>query len=182
MHRPFLIGTDMATVDEVYEAVKRWTEGFDDKCLECMERNQNVFVRLVTEQMYSGFSGDGNYISPSYDDDDFFDQPGMWYHDSQGYKDWKYAITPPAPSSLLGLPPRPYDVPNLYINGKFYSEIFTVSGDRQIELRVVESGDGPSILGKYGDTLFDLVGASVQYFNEEYLIPHLQDFYNDCGL
>ena len=73
-------------------------------------------------------------------------------------------------------------MPNLFINGKFYSEIYTVNGDRQIELRVVESGDGPSILGKYGEELFDLVGTSVQYFNEEYLLPHLQDFYNDCGL
>jgi hypothetical protein len=172
----------MATFDEVYEAVKRWVEGFEDKCMECMERNQGVFVHLVTEQMYSGLRGDGTYITPSYDDDPFFEEPGMWYHDSEGYKAWKGAITPPMSSSLLGLPPRPYDVPNLFINGKFYSEIYTVSGDRQIELRVVESGDGPSILGKYGDELFDLVGTSVQYFNEEYLLPHLQDFFNECGL
>ena len=33
-----------------------------------------------------------------------------------------------------------------------------------------------------GDELFDIVGTSVQYFNEEYLLPHLQDFFNECGL
>ena len=106
----------------------------------------------------------------------------MWYHDSEGYKAWKGAITPPMSSSLLGLPPRPYDVPNLFINGKFYSEIFSVSADRQIEIRVVESGDGPSILGKYGEELFDLTSIAVQYFNEKYLIPYLQDFKDQCGL
>ena len=172
----------MATFDEVCDAVKRWVEGFEDKCMECMDSNQVVFLRLVTEQMYSGQKGDGTYITPSYDDDDFFDQPGRWFNDSEGYKAWKGAITPPVTSSLLGLPPRPYDVPNLYINGKFYSEIYTVSGDRQIEIRVSESGDGPSILGKYGDELFDIGGVAVQYFNEEYLIPYLQDFYDECGL
>jgi len=172
----------MATFDEVFDAVKRYVDGFDDKCLECMERNQGVFVHMITEQMYSGLKGDGTYITPSYDDDPFFEEPGMWYHDSEGYKEWKGAITPPISSSLLGLPPRPYDTPNLFINGKFYSEISSVKADRQIEIRVVESGDGPSILGKYGEELFDLTGTAVQYFNEEYLIPYLQDFKESCGL
>ena len=172
----------MATIDEVYDAVKRWNDGFEDKCVECMSSNQGVFVQMICEQMYSGLKGDGTYITPSYDDDPFFDEPGMWFHDSEGYKAWKGAITPPMSSSLLGLPPRPYDTPNLFINGKFYSEIYSVAGDRQIEIQVVESGDGPSILGKYGDELFDIGSVAVQYFNEEYLIPNLQDFFDNCGL
>lgn len=172
----------MATLDEVCDAVKRWVEGFDGKCLECMEGNQGVFVHLITEQMYSGLKGDGTYITPSYDDDPFFEEPGMWFHGSERYKAWKGEITPPVSSTLLGLPPRPYDVPNLFINGKFYSEIYSVSGDKQIEIRVMESGDGPSILGKYGDELFDICGTAVKYFNEKYLLPHLQEFFDECGL
>lgn len=172
----------MATIDDVFDAVKRWKDGFDDRCFASMASHQGVFVHLICEQMYSGLKGDGTYITPSYDDDPFFEEPGQWFHGSERYKAWKGDITPPVSSSLLGLPPRPYDVPNLFINGKFYSEIYSETGDRQIKIQVAESGDGPSILGKYGEELFDIGGYAVQYFNEEYLLPDLQDFFNECGL
>ena len=45
----------MATFDEVYDAVKKWENGFDEKCLECMDSNQSVFVRSIREQIYSGY-------------------------------------------------------------------------------------------------------------------------------
>ena len=172
----------MATFDEVFDAVKKWTDNFEEKCFECMDSNQSVFVRAIREQMYSGLKGDGTHITPSYDDDPFFEEPGMWYHGSNRYKAWKGEITPPAPGDMLGLPPRPFDTPNLFINGKFHSEVFSQKGDRQIDIKVDETGDGPDIVGKYGEELLDIGGRATEYFNETYLEPHLQDFFNDCGL
>lgn len=172
----------MATFDEVYDAVNKWIGGFEDKCMECMDSNQAVFVRAIREQMYSGLKGDGTLITPSYDDDPYFDEPGQWFHASQHYKAWKNEITPPAPGGMIGLPPRPADTPNLFINGKFHSEISSVRNDKQIDIKVDETGDGPGIVGKYGDALLDIGGQAVQYFNREYLEPRLQDLFNSCGL
>ena len=172
----------MATLDEVFDAVKKWENGFDEKCLECMDSNQSIFVRSIREQIYSGLKGDGTHISPSYDDDPFFEEPGNWYHGSDRYKAWKAEITPPEASTMLGLPPRPYNTPNLFINGKFHSYIFSAKGDREIEVKVVESGDGPDIVGKYGDELLTIGERATEHFNETYLTPYLEDFFNDCGL
>lgn len=172
----------MATFEEVYDAVKAWTDGFEDKCFECMDSNQSVFVRSIREQIYSGLKGDGTHLSPTYDDDPYFEEPGTWFQGSQRYKAWKAEITPPEPSAMLGLPPRPLSVPNLFINGKFHSEIASAKGDRQIEIKVAESGDGPDIVSKYGDELLDIGNRATEYFNQTYLEPHLQDFFNNCGL
>jgi len=177
-----LILTAMATLDEVFDAVKKWTDNFTDKCLECMDSNQGVFVRSIREQMYSGLKGDGTFITPDYDDDPFFEEPGMWFHGSERYKAWKAEITPPAPGYMLGLPPRPLNVPNLFINGKFHSEVYSQTDGQEIAIKVEETGDGPDILSKYGDELFTIGDRATQYFNETYLEPHLQDFFNDCGL
>ena len=106
----------------------------------------------------------------------------MWFHGSDRYKAWKAEITPPEASTMLGLPPRPYNTPNLFINGKFHSEIFSAKGDREIEVKVVESGDGPDIVGKYGDELLTIGERATEHFNETYLTPYLEDFFNDCGL
>ena len=171
----------MATLDEVCDAVKRWVDGFDGKCLECMEGNQGVFVHLITEQMYSGLKGDGTYITPSYDDDPFFEEPGMWFHGSERYKAWKGEITPPVSSTLLGLPPRPYDVPNLFITGMFHESIkASRAGD---VIRVYTSGfrDGPQIERKYGEEIFQLTDEAKEYFNIYALRPWLNDFMIKCG-
>ena len=82
---------------------------------------------------------------------------------------------------MLGLPPRPDNVPNLYINGKFYSEIFTERDDMELKVDVNGSGDGPAIVSKYGSEILDIGMTAVKYFNEEKLLPHLKDFFEQCG-
>ena len=80
----------------------------------------------------------------------------------------------------MGLPPRPDNVPNLFINGKFFSEI---TATRRGDMLYVDpgNGDGPDIVAKYGESLLDIGDSAVVYFNREYMWPAIEKFFNDCG-
>lgn len=154
--------------------------GFEEACIRCLADHTAVIYKAVTEQLYSGLDGEGNLLSPTYDEDPFFDEPGFWYNRAGDYKAWKRTITPPAGGSMIGLPPRPDNVPNLFIDGKFYSEIsVTRSGD----VIIVDPGmdHGPDIVAKYGEKILCLGNAAVEYFNITYMWPAIETFFRDCG-
>lgn len=167
-------------IEEVANIIWKISEGFEEACIRCLEDNSGIVLRAVTEQIYSGLDGEGQHLSPTYDDDPFFEEEGVWYHRAQDYKAWKYSITPPVSGTMLGLPPRPDEVPNLYINGKFYSEI---TAHRKGDVLVVDpgNGDGPSIVAKYGDQILDMGQTAIGYFNTTYMLPAIDSFFKDCG-
>jgi len=51
----------------------------------------------------------------------------------------------------------------------------------ELNIDVNGSGDGPSIVSKWGNEILNIGITAVQYFNEEKLIPHLKEFYEQCG-
>ena len=167
-------------LEGVYNIIHAITEGLEESILQCLESQSRTLVYAVQEQIFCGQTGDGKFISPTYDDDPFFEEEGFWYHRSKDYKAWKYSITPPAGGTLLGLPPRPDNVPNLYINGKFFSEI---TATRRGNIIYVDpgSGNGPAIVAKYGDSLLNLGESAVAFFNREYLRPALDAFFRNSG-
>ena len=167
-------------ISEVSAIIDRINKGFVENCIQCLSNHSGIVVQSVCEQLYSGRDGDGAFLSPTYDNDPYFNEPGRWYQNAAGYKQWKYDITPPAGSAMLGLPPRPEEVPNLFINGKFYSEI---TAKRVGDALVTDpgSGDGPSIVAKYGDEILNMGPTAVQYFNETYMRPSISSFFKDCG-
>lgn len=146
----------------------------------CLEDNAGIILHAVREQLYSGQDGEGQHLSPTYDNDPFFEEEGYWHHRAKDYKAWKYSITPPVAGAMLGLSPRPDDVPNLFINGKFYSEI---SAARRGDVLLVDPGvgHGPSIVAKYGDTILNLGPSAIEYFNANYMLPAIETFFKDCG-
>ncbi len=167
-------------VQGVYDIIHKIVAGFDENAMHCLSDHSGNVVVAIQEQIYSGQNGEGNHLSPTYDADPFFEEEGTWYHRAQDYKAWKRIITPPTGSVLLGLPPRPDDVPNLFINGKFFSEI---TATRKGDMLYVDpgSGDGPSIVAKYGDEILNMGPNAVEYFNREYLLPSIEKFFNECG-
>lgn len=171
----------MATVEEVFDIINKITTGFEEQVVQCMVDNRHTIEKAIGEQLYSGMNGESDYLEPNYDNDSFFNEEGYWHNRAKDYKAWKNDITPPILSSMLGLPPRPDNVPNLYINGKFYSEIFTERDDMELKVDVNGSGDGPAIVSKYGSEILDIGMTAVKYFNEEKLLPHLKDFFEQCG-
>lgn len=167
-------------IQGVYDIIHKIAEGFEENALQCLSDHSGNVVIAVQEQLYSGQNGDGAFLSPTYDDDPYFEEEGPWYHRSGDYKAWKYSITPPVGSVLLGLPPRPDNVPNLFINGRFFSEI---TATRRGDVLYVDPGchDGPSIVAKYGDEILNMGPNAVEYFNREYMWPAIERFLNESG-
>lgn len=167
-------------IEEVATIIKKIAEGFEEACISCLE-NRSVTIHVaITEQLWSGQDGEGKHLYPTYDDDPFFEEEGTWHHRAKDYKAWKYSITPPMTGEMLGLPPRPDNVPNLFINGKFYSEI---SVTRSGGVMVVDpgTGNGPSIVAKYGDEILDLGPTAIEYFNTTFMLPAINSFFKKCG-
>ena len=167
-------------IGEVAEIIENIAEGFEDACLNCLRENADTVYICITEQLFAGLDGNGDYLEPSYDNDDFFDEPGFWYHRSDDYKNWKLAITPPHPSWELGLDSRPESIPNLFIDGTFYSEIRVADCADGLTIDP-GSGNGPAIIEKYGEQILWLGNRAVDYFNQEKMLPAIAKFFSDCG-
>lgn len=167
-------------IEEVAGIISRISTGFEEACMRCLEEHRDAVLDVVKEQLYSGRTGDGQYLSPTYDDDPFFEEEGFWHHRARDYKAWKYKITPPAPGAMLGLEPRPENVPNLFISGKFYSEI-TISRKDYVLYIDPGIGRGPELVAKYGDQILTLSPEAVEYINRVFLVPGIEDFFKDCG-
>lgn len=170
----------MASIDEVSKVISAISSGIVPQTENCMSRYSGTIRQAILEQLYSGIDGKGNSLNPNYDNDPFFEQEGEWFHRSNDYKAWKNSITPPQSSPMLGLPPRSNSTPNLFINGKFYSEIFTVMNGDTLEIRPGD-GDGPDIVRKWGEDILNASPTAIEYFINEKLKPHLSDFIEKCG-
>lgn len=172
----------MADFDKLEHAVHSVVTGLEQACADCLMENKAVVEELIGEQLYSGLDGDTNSLRPSYSDDPFFDIKGRWYHDSDGYIEWKKKITPPVTSPRLNLPPRPIDVPNLYITGAFHESIrASVNGD-SLSIGTFGFTEGPDIVRKYGDNILNLGVDAREYIVLEMIEPFIGDFFKKYGL
>ncbi len=167
-------------IQGVYDIVHRIAAGFENAALQCLADKSSAVVDLIQEQIYSGIDGHGEYLSPLYDNDPFFEEPGYWYHRAADYKAWKYQITPPVQSPNLCLAPRPVEVPNLFIDGTFFGQINAAVHGDYLDVSP-GNGNGPAIKEKYGENLFVLGNDAVEWFNIEYMWPAIEHFFNKCG-
>ena len=169
---------DFDRVCEVFDLI---ADNFGDAVLSCLEANGTAVADMIREQLYSGIDGANQYLRPTYDEDQYFTEEGPWQGRSLQYKRWKELITPPITSEVLFLPPRPVEVPNLFIMGNFHESITT---SREADsLRVFTSGfnDGPEIERKYGELIFMPSATAKEYFNNRYLSVSLEAFFRVCG-
>lgn len=168
----------MADFDRLENAIHRIASGFEKSCMDCLQENSIEVADLVREQLYSGLDGNTNSLRPGYPDDPYFHETTtVWRNNPDGYIAWKKKITPPITSPRLNLPPRPVDVPNLYITGPFHESIrASVTGDT-LSIDTVGFVDGPDIVRKYGDDILKL-GKDVVL---QLLEPYLKRFFKQCG-
>lgn len=171
----------MAGIMEVAKVVAAIAEGFEEVVLDSLAENRGLVARMVREQIYSGLDSEGRFLSPTYDDDPYFNEPGRWKGKSYQYKLWKRQITPPVRSYTLNLPPRPDNVPNLFITGAFFDSIGAEM--RGGVLTVTSAGfmDGDDIVGKYGDVILGMGYNAKECFIGEKLRPAVEDFFIQCG-
>ena len=154
----------MADFDELHRVIHSIASEFEEECIRCMEEHKNVLVDCIQEQLYSGLDGTEHLLNPDYDTDTYFNEPGPWQNRAEQYKRWKERITPPLRSEMLYLPPRPVEVPNLFITGTFYDSI---TADR--------------IEKKYGEQILGIGDTAKEYFNIMYLRPWMERFFSECG-
>lgn len=106
-----------------------------------MRKRQKELTQAQHDQLWDGKRSDGWDIRPYYTEDTYFRS----YEEAREYMDWKRRITPN--------PRRRADAPNLYINGKFYSQIKVVADEKGIET-VGTTGNALRIMGKYSRGTF----------------------------
>lgn len=164
--------------DKLSDAINTAVDGFEDAVLACLETNKGVVEDIVHEQLYSGVDGNNDYLSPTYDDDPYFKTPAH----SKWYKDWKERITPPIHGEMLFLPPRPVEVPNLFIIGTFYDSIRTERTADSLHVFTGGFRDGPLIEKKYGESIFMIGMSGKEYFNEHFLRDWILNYWKLCGL
>lgn len=171
----------MADIFEVCDIITEMSDGFVPTVLGCLSEHADKAASAVREQMYSGIDGDGKFLSPTYDDDPYFEEKGPWQGRAQEYKKWKMDITPPVPGTMLNIPARPESVPNLFIDGTFHSEVFSEMRGDSLVVDVKEDGDAPDIVAKYGSQLLQLSPSAIEYFNDRFILPSIKEFFAKCG-
>lgn len=165
---------------EVADIIGKIASGLEEQIIKSLDDHRDFVVFFIREQLYSGLNGEEKNLRPTYDDDDFFNEPGKWYHRAMDYKVWKARITPPRQSNLLGFPARLLMVPNLYIDGTFFNQI---NAFRRGNVLVTDPGvkNGPDIVAKYGENILDMGPTAIEYFNKNFLYPELETFFKECG-
>lgn len=171
----------MASIDEVFRIINTISEKFEDECIKCLEHHKSEIADCIREQLYSGLDGTGHLLNPTYDNDPYFKEEGFWKDNAQGYKRWKASITPPVQSENLFLPPRPIEVPNLFITGTFHESIYVEKSEFGVNIGTRGFQDGPLIEKKYGEQILNMGEQAIKYFNNTYLLPWLIHFFENCG-
>lgn len=167
-------------IEEVAEIIHRISDGFEGCVAQCLSDNKGVIVQEIKEQLYSGLNGNDEHLSPTYDNDPYFNEEGYWHHRAAAYKAWKKKITPPVSGTMIGLAARPDDVPNLFIDGTFYSGITARMQGNALEVSA-GSDSGPDIVRKYGEIILMPGPTAIDYFNLYHLIPAIEEFLRNCG-
>ena len=171
----------MADFDKLYSVIHSIASGIEGEVVKCMEENKGVLVDCIREQLYSGLDGTEHLLNPDYDNDTYFNEPGPWQNRSEQYKHWKEKITPPLRGEMLYLPPRPVEVPNLFITGTFHDSIIAKGIGEGLNFGTTGFKEGPSIEKKYGENILAVGNTAKEYFNLMYLRPWLERFFNECG-
>jgi len=123
-----------------------------------MTENIQVLGEINLSQMYAGKTRAGIDLSPTYLEDPYFDDKGG-VAAAMRYSNWKDRITPS--------PKRKRFVPNLIINGYYYSSRqVAVSGNKIVYSSAYIEQD---IIDKYGPEVNGLGGE----YKSEFLTQHI---------
>lgn len=127
---------------------------------EVMDNNKEVLGEINQSQLYAGKMKNGNHLYPTYYDDPFFTTKEQ----AIAYSNWKDKITPNSE--------RPAGVPNLFINGFYYSSRnIKVQGNK-----IVFDADykGDEIEAKYGEGINGLGGKYKAEFLNDFAGPEFR--------
>lgn len=139
------------------------------------EENAAEVMHLQRQQLLSGERSDGTYIRPSYSEDlrvngGYFKSPEA----ARNYADWKAKLHHTADHD------KPYDTPDLYINGRFHSELGIGISDEAMIIQGM-TPYAEQIVAKYGIETFGLTDESMNTLMptiKKRVIEQLKDYLN----
>ena len=145
---------------EILDDLRKRVEDVNDK-LQTGELVRNVIVRhpddimeLQKQQLFAGLASNGQDIRPYYSEDL---QPTGYFRSGQSaarYASWKQSgINYPYTAN------RNPDAPNLYINGRFHSELGVQFTNDTVGV-IGTTGYAQNIISKYGINTFGLMMAN----------------------
>lgn len=127
-----------------------------------LEGRSDDLLDMLQEQMGAGQAASGDDIRPYYTEDNYFKSR----ESAERYADWKESFMPNNRRNRLA--------PNLYINGKFWSEIAVRFGANEF---VFYGGTqyAQGIFQKYGADQLDLTRQHLDELGND-LVPQLDTF------
>lgn len=135
----------MAFLDSLLSNVESLAEGLQTGSVirDVVIDHEDDILNKQREQLFEGKNGKGEDIHPYYSEDL---QPGGYFKTpeaAKSYADWKRSLSYPVQAT------RNPDAPNLYIVGKFHSELAIVFGTDTMTI-TGEDGWASGIVAKYG--------------------------------
>lgn len=120
-----------------------------------MEEQSERILELQKEQLFAGKASNGEDIRPYYSED--LKANGGFFKSPQSAK--MYALHKANMTYPISVP-RQFDAPNLYINGRFHSELGLEFTDEYMRVKgMTPYAEG--IVAKYGESTFGLTAESM---------------------
>lgn len=144
------------TLQALTDSVRTLPERLPQMVGEVLRRHETDIMELQRIQLLEGHDSDGNDMRPYYTEDvkpqGYFNSPAS----AARYAAWKDTLDYPYSVS------RNRNAPNLYINGKFHSELKAQFGSDSMAV-VAQTPYAAVIMAKYGRNAF---GLSMEKWNE----------------
>lgn len=169
----------MGTIGSANKIVGQLCDGFAPMLTTILHEKASEAEVCIREQLSSGQDGDGRLLRPTYLEDPWFNSPeaGSWRGGADRYMAWKREITPPYDSSWLGIPRRPVDTPNLFIDGTFHRSIRAMPVDKGVRISSQHCEFAPELEMKYGTNIYKMGWWSKKYFVEQYIRRGIEDYF-----
>lgn len=132
---------------------------------EGVEATEDQILFLNRMQLLRGLDKYGKYLSPKYSEDPFFKSP----ESAKRYAEWKARIEPKTD--------KPFDVPNLFITGRYHSSIDVRVKDASIET-MASDPNAASIEDKFSEDIYGLNPESKSIYIEDHLFDQVKNRVN----
>lgn len=169
----------MASINTILNKVKRFERGWINRLSQTLNENKNVVLQLNKEQLLSGIGSDGNPLSPTYNQDDFFKtQEGRdrYLEQKKGKEaNPKYNSLYRKVYNLYGT--RDVQTPNLIVTGKYHKSLKVTVKKKSFLVKGTWS-KAKNIENKYPNAT-GLTQRSFNFIWERFIVDDLRNYWEN---
>ena len=157
--------------DSLISKLEEFRAGLNDTARDILVDNEEVLIEEQREQLFEGKSSTGADLRPSYTEDI---KPKGYFNSvekAKNYANWKAnVVSYPSTGNLK----RDIDAPNLYVNGRFHSELGIEFGADAVQV-IGTTAYAQGIIAKYGHENFGWTVERMSRILQEIVLPALQE-------